>query len=142
MRATTTLASSPSVGTRLPAPNGRIPDDTFIGEPEWDSYGGHRTRLGYQFERQLNAAWNLGTTCATTMWMATSSACMPTSGKEGFWKTGARSTGRGMRHRTDTRINNADLLAQGKLTIGRHPTHGAVWRRRRVVARRQPGPRR
>ncbi|PZN34918.1 MAG: TonB-dependent siderophore receptor [Proteobacteria bacterium] len=49
----------PWAGTLLPAPNGPIPTNTFIGEPDWDTYGGERMRLGYQFERRLGEAWTL-----------------------------------------------------------------------------------
>ena len=49
----------PWEGMMLPAPNGRIPVDTFIGEPAWDTYGGHRTRVGYQLTRTLTPAWTL-----------------------------------------------------------------------------------
>lgn len=49
----------PWQGMILPAPNGRIPVDTFIGEPQWDTYGGERMRIGYQFERELSGNWSL-----------------------------------------------------------------------------------
>ncbi len=49
----------PWQGMILPAPNGRIPDRTFIGEPEWDKYEGTRYRLGYIFENKLNDTWTL-----------------------------------------------------------------------------------
>lgn len=49
----------PYQGTLLPAPNGPLPYDTFIGEPDWDTYGGERTRLGYHFELRLDDDWTL-----------------------------------------------------------------------------------
>ena len=49
----------PAAGTLLAAPNGPIPMATFIGEPDWDSYGGDRVRFGWQFERRLSDAWTL-----------------------------------------------------------------------------------
>lgn len=49
----------PWVGMILPAPNGLIPDTTFINEPDWDKYEGTRYRVGYQFERRLNDTWTL-----------------------------------------------------------------------------------
>jgi iron complex outermembrane receptor protein len=49
----------PWEGTLLPAPNGRIPDSTFIGEPDWDTYGGNRTRVGNQLEYRINDTWHL-----------------------------------------------------------------------------------
>lgn len=49
----------PWEGMLLPAPNGRIPIDTFIGEPDWDTYGGNRTRVGNQFDYRINDTWHL-----------------------------------------------------------------------------------
>lgn len=46
-------------GTLYDAPNGRIPADLFIGEPDWDRYGGTRWRFGYATEFWLNDAWSL-----------------------------------------------------------------------------------
>jgi iron complex outermembrane recepter protein len=49
----------PIEGTLRPAPNGPIPIDTFIGEPDWDRYGGTRKRFAWQFEQQLGSDWTL-----------------------------------------------------------------------------------
>jgi iron complex outermembrane recepter protein len=49
----------PAQGTLLPAPNGPIPMNTFIGEPDWDTYGGDRVTFGWQLEHRLNDAWTL-----------------------------------------------------------------------------------
>lgn len=46
-------------GTLESAPNGPIPRDLFIGEPEWDRYGGTRNRFGYSLKYQLNQNWEL-----------------------------------------------------------------------------------
>lgn len=46
-------------GTLYPAPHGPIPTDLFIGEPEWDRYGGTRRRFGYATEFALNDSWQL-----------------------------------------------------------------------------------
>jgi iron complex outermembrane recepter protein len=46
-------------GTLYPAPNGRIPTDVFIGEPDWDRYGGTRYRFGYALEAGLSDDWQL-----------------------------------------------------------------------------------
>jgi iron complex outermembrane receptor protein len=54
-----TNAFFPIQGTLTPAPHGPIPSSTFIGEPGWDTYGGSRQRVGYQFEQKLNADWTL-----------------------------------------------------------------------------------
>lgn len=49
----------PIAGTLNEAPNGRIPTDTFVSEPAWDTYGGERTRFGYEFNVQFNDNWSL-----------------------------------------------------------------------------------
>ncbi len=46
-------------GTLEPAPNGRIPRDLFIGEPDWDRYGGTRWRFGYSANVHLNDDWQI-----------------------------------------------------------------------------------
>jgi iron complex outermembrane recepter protein len=46
-------------GTLHPAPNGRIPTDLFIGEPEWDRYGGSRYRFGYTVDVGVSDDWSL-----------------------------------------------------------------------------------
>lgn len=46
-------------GTLYDAPNGRIPMDLFIGEPDWDRYGGTRYRFGYAAEFWLDDSWQL-----------------------------------------------------------------------------------
>jgi iron complex outermembrane receptor protein len=46
-------------GTLEAAPNGPIPTDLFIGEPEWDRYGGTRWRAGYEARLALNPSWQL-----------------------------------------------------------------------------------
>ncbi|AXI03334.1 TonB-dependent siderophore receptor [Aquirhabdus parva] len=56
-----TNAFLPWAGTRLDAPGSypKISSRLFIGEPDWDSYGGQRTRIGYSFERKLSDDWTL-----------------------------------------------------------------------------------
>ena len=49
----------PIEGTLNESPNGRIPTDTFVGEPDWDRYGGTRRRLGYRLEQALGDRWTL-----------------------------------------------------------------------------------
>jgi iron complex outermembrane receptor protein len=46
-------------GTLDPAPNGPIPTDLFIGEPDWDRYGGTRWRTGYEASLNLNPSWRV-----------------------------------------------------------------------------------
>lgn len=115
----------PIVGTLTAAPNGKIPYDTFISEPDWDYYGGTRKRAGYEFERKLGDNWTLRhhlrhddidgkmRTMYAAWW-------------EGFVDaTGAPDPDGTYLNRlwyfTDdtARINNADLLLEGKLTFGR-----------------------
>ncbi|KPC54252.1 TonB-dependent siderophore receptor [Amantichitinum ursilacus] len=49
----------PIAGTLNEAPNGRIPEDTFVGEPSFDEYGGVRTRVGYEFNYTFNDTWRI-----------------------------------------------------------------------------------
>jgi len=58
-RSKNTNAFLPWVGTQLPAPNGPVPSDLFIGEPEWDTYGGTRKRVGFAFEQGIGEQWTL-----------------------------------------------------------------------------------
>lgn len=46
-------------GTLRPAPHGPIPSDLFIGEPDWDRYGGTRKRAGYAVDIGLGEGWQL-----------------------------------------------------------------------------------
>jgi iron complex outermembrane receptor protein len=46
-------------GTLRAAPHGPIPTDVFIGEPDWDRYGGTRWRVGYNADLALNNDWRL-----------------------------------------------------------------------------------
>jgi len=104
-------------GMLLPAPNGRIPVNTFIGEPEWDSYGGHRTRVGYQFEHQLTNAWTVRHNFRFDD-VDGHVRGMYANYWEGFLPDN-RSVNRSWYvYETDTRIANTDLLAEGKLTLG------------------------
>jgi len=114
----------PYQGTILPAPNGPIPIKTFIGEPDWDTYGGERVRLGYQFGRELGTDWTLRHNLRhdridgklRTMYAA-------------WWLGFADATGAPDANGTylnriwyanddKARITNADLLLEGKLKFG------------------------
>lgn len=46
-------------GTLRQAPNGPIPSDVFIGEPDWDRYGGTRWRLGYTADWNPGPSWQI-----------------------------------------------------------------------------------
>ena len=115
----------PIVGTLTSAPNGKIPYDTFISEPDWDYYGGTRKRVGYEFEQKLGENWTLRHRLRhddidgkmRTMYAAWWEGFVDATGAPDpdgtylnrFW------------YFTDdtARINNADLLFEGKLTFGR-----------------------
>lgn len=115
----------PIVGTLTSAPNGKIPYNTFISEPDWDYYGGTRKRVGYEFEQKLGDSWTLRHHLRhddiagkmRTMYAAWWEGFVDASGAPDpdgtylnrFW------------YFTDdtARINNADLLFEGKLTFGR-----------------------
>lgn len=120
-----TNAFFPIVGTLTAAANGKIPYDTFISEPDWDSYGGTRKRVGYEFEQKLSDNWTLRHRLRhddidgkmRTMYAAWWEGFVDATGTPDpngtylnrFW------------YFTDdtARINNADLLVEGKLTFGR-----------------------
>lgn len=46
----------PYEGTVLPNPNGRIPSNRFLGEPNFDSYQREQFAVGYALEHQFNSA--------------------------------------------------------------------------------------
>lgn len=114
---TSTVGFFPWEGMLLPAPNGRIPTDTFIGEPGWDKYEGEQTRLGYEFRHQLNDAWTLShhlryehqTGSHKNVYAA--------------WWDGILPDGRSVNRiayagRSSAEIVNADLQMEGKLDFG------------------------
>lgn len=50
----------PLEGTLYDRPGvGRIPLETFVGEPAWDTYGGRRWRAGWDWEQRLDERWTL-----------------------------------------------------------------------------------
>lgn len=122
-RSKNTVGFFPWTGTLLPAPNGRIPDDTFIGEPEWDSYGGERLRAGYHVEHRLGR-WTVRHD------LRHEDVDGHVRGMyANFWEAGFLDDGRSVNRtwyatRTDTRITNVDFLANGELSFG--PTTHSV----------------
>jgi len=52
----------PSQGTFRPNPNGGIPVETFVGEPDYDYFDRQQWSVGSLFERQLNETWTLRNT--------------------------------------------------------------------------------
>jgi iron complex outermembrane recepter protein len=127
----------PWAGTLFPAPNGFIPSDTFVSEPDWDEYGGRRTRFGYQVEQKFGRGWTLR-----------HHGCHDrVSGKlrsmyANYWEVDADGNGYGSNALGDNRtigrtwyatedkgrITNGDLLVEGRFGIG-------GTRRRRHAAR-------
>lgn len=49
----------PWEGVILPNPNGQIPVNRFIGEPEFDRYDSDRLAAGWLFEHRLNDQWTV-----------------------------------------------------------------------------------
>jgi iron complex outermembrane receptor protein len=114
----------PAAGTLLPAPNGPIPMNTFIGEPDWDTYGGERLGFGWRFERRLNDTWTLRQSLRNER----------TDGKmrtmyAAWWYGFVDATGTPDPNGTylnrvfyaaddKDRVTNADLLVEGKLRAG------------------------
>ncbi|MPZ19630.1 MAG: TonB-dependent siderophore receptor [Luteitalea sp.] len=112
-----TVGFFPWEGTILSAPNGRIPDDTFIGEPAWDTYGGERTRFGYQLSHQLNDTWNVRHN------LRHDNVDGHLRGMYADFYEGLLDDGRSVNRiwyasRTETRITNVDVLAERRLTLG------------------------
>ena len=119
-----TNAFFPIVGTLTAAPNGKIPHDTFIGEPDWDYYGGTRKRLGYEFEQQLGERWTLRHHLRQDR-VEGSMRTMYAAWWEGFVDaTGAPDADGTYLNRLwyftddESRVSNADLLLEGKLDWG------------------------
>lgn len=105
-------------GMLLPAPNGRIPVETFIGEPDWDSYGGQRTRLGYQFTRRLSPRWIVRHNVRYDTVDGHLDG-MYANFWEGLLPDGRSVNRTWYSNRDDTRITNTDAFAEGRLRIGR-----------------------
>jgi iron complex outermembrane receptor protein len=108
----------PWEGMLLAAPQGRIPVETFIGEPVWDSYGGHRARGGYQFTHALTPRWTLSHNARVDDVDGHVRAMYAN-----FWE-GLREDGRSVNrtwyaNRTDTRIANTDVQVVGQVRQGR-----------------------
>ena len=119
-----TNAFFPIAGTLTPAPNGFIPYDTFIGEPDWDHYGGTRKRVGYEFEQALGDGWTLRHHLRHDQ-VDGKMRTMYAAWWEGFVDATGASDPNGtylnrLWYFTDdtARITNADLLIEGKLKFG------------------------
>jgi iron complex outermembrane receptor protein len=110
-----TVGFFPRAGTILPAANGPIPDDTFIGEPSWDSYGGTRWRAGYHIEHRVSRAWTVRHD------LRHENVAGHVRGMyAAFWEGGFLEDDRSLNRwwyasRTDTRIDNASVLLEGRV---------------------------
>ncbi|MEM8930737.1 MAG: TonB-dependent siderophore receptor [Acidobacteriota bacterium] len=58
-RSGSTTQFFPWQGTVLPNPNGQIPVETFIGDPENDRYDSERLTFGWLLEHQIDDRWTL-----------------------------------------------------------------------------------
>jgi iron complex outermembrane receptor protein len=114
----------PASGTLLPAPNGPIPMETFIGEPDWDTYGGKRWSLGWHLEQRLGEDWTL----RHSLRSAKTDGVMRTM-YAAWWDGFVDATGTPDPNGTylnrffyasddRDRVTNADLLFEGKLRTG------------------------
>lgn len=113
-----TNAFFPIAGTLEPGPNGHhIPDQTFIGEPDWDTYGGERFRYGYQFQHQLNDAWTLKHNLRHDD-VDGQQYSMYAAWWEGYLLDNQSLNRIWYASRDEARITNADFLAEGKLQLG------------------------
>jgi len=120
-----TNAFLPIQGTLTAAPNGPIPTDTFIGEPDWDRYGGERQRVGYQLEQALGSRWTVRHNLRhdrTKGYIRTMYADWWTGFVDA---TGTPDANGRYLNRTwyasddDSQITNGDLLLEGRLNLGR-----------------------
>ena len=117
-RSRATVGFFPWEGTLLPARNGRIPDSTFIGEPDWDSYGGTRLRAGYAFERRLSGIWTIRQSLRHDD-VNGHLRSMYANFWEGFLPDGRSLNRTWFMSDTDTRVTNTDLAAEGRVALGR-----------------------
>jgi iron complex outermembrane receptor protein len=119
-----TNAFFPLNGTLLPAPNGPIPLNTFIGEPAWDTYGGERGRVGYHLTHQLNEQWQLRHNLRNDRIQGQMYSMYAAWG-DGFRNAAGEPDPNGkylnrISYVTEdgSRITNGDLLLEGKLNWG------------------------
>lgn len=119
----------PIAGTLNEAPNGRrIPYDTFIGEPDWDTYGGTRKRFGWDLEQKLSDDWTLRHRFRrdhvkghlATAYADWNSGYVDANGLVDANPANNTYLNRfGYAADDRSRINNADLRLEGKLGFGR-----------------------
>lgn len=49
----------PAYGTLLPNPDGQIPRDVFLGDPDWGGFQRNYYHIGYDFEHSFNETWTV-----------------------------------------------------------------------------------
>jgi len=114
----------PIEGTLRPGPHGYIPLNTFIGEPDWDTYGGTRTRFGWHFEQALGSDWTLRQNFRhdkveggmRTMYAAWWDGYLNAAGQPD--PDGSYLNRIWYAQDDESTITNADLLFEGRLTFG------------------------
>lgn len=111
-------------GTLYPAPNGPIPTDLFIGEPDWDRYGGTRWRFGYDLEFALSDVWRLRHQLRHDETDGLQKS-MYANWWDGFQDANGNSDPNGQYlgrywyiYEDSSRMTNGELLLQGKLQTG------------------------
>lgn len=108
----------PLEGTLYRGPAGFIPIDTFVSEPDWDAYGGHRTRFGYAFSHRFDDTWTIRHDLRHDR-VKGRQRSMYANFWEGLLADG-RSVNRSWAATEDeSRITNADLLLEGRFSSGR-----------------------
>lgn len=143
----------PVAGTLNEAPNGRrIDPKTFIGEPDWDTYGGTRKRFGWELEHKLGDAWTLRhrarrdsvdgevRTAYAAWWdgfVGPTGVADPDPARNTYLNRV------GYQARDRSRVNSADLMLEGRLALGRsrHTVLAGVdYMSHRMVHRDNGGP--
>ncbi|MDM9380814.1 TonB-dependent siderophore receptor [Chlorogloeopsis sp. ULAP01] len=104
----------PAVGTVLPNPNGKIPRNRFIGEPNIDDSNNRVFRIGYNFEHRFSDNWQLNSAFRTSLLYLDRELVFSTSlAPDGR----TLNRGFGTQYYTDS-IYNLDTYAVGKFSTG------------------------
>jgi iron complex outermembrane receptor protein len=114
----------PWAGVITPNPNGRLPTDRFIGEPDWDRYDTERTTFGWLFEHRFDDRWafrhNLRWTKNEVDYRSVYADSFTVPGDWAEDPVDKRMIGRfADATRTDTRLLALDQHVQGRIELGR-----------------------
>lgn len=119
-----TNAFFPIAGTLRPGPQGYLSPSVFIGEPDWDRYGGERKRLGYEWEQRLNEQWKLTHRLRHDR-VDGQMRTMYANWWEGYFDADGTENDNGQylkrtwsANDDSNRITNSDLLLEGRLQLG------------------------